>query len=250
MSRALQLELLAELALSARPEITSSSPLIPIEPRIGISIGLRYRVWEPRKSVVGPPEPTRDEALETPTDSNPEKPDATVAAGVHRPEGRISVDVLDSAGHPLSDAVVELSNEQGVRRLDFQSGATYTLEGVDKGRAQLKVKADLMREWSKDIEISDSEPMKLEVTLALGETSGQIRGLVRGFDGKPLAAHVHIEPGGHDVSVSDDGGFSVNVDPGKYRVKIELEGYEPQLREVAVRKNGVMVLNVDLKKGR
>ncbi len=82
------------------------------------------------------------------------------------------------------------------------------------------------------------------------ENSGQIRGLVRGFDGRALAAHVQIEPGARNEHAGADGVFSVDVPPGRYRVKVYLDGYQSQERVVDVGKNGVMVLNVDLQRGR
>lgn len=246
ISRTLQAELMTELALSARPEVQPTSALIPIEPRVGIGIGLRYRLWDA-------PTPQRATTSASPTplpaSQAPKRSPAPVVA-VQPPKGRVIVTVVDPAGHPLSDAVVELSSAVGTRRLDFQGGSTFDLSDVAKGSARLTVRADLMREWSREVEISEDEPLQLKVSMVMGDNAGQIRGIVRGFDGKPLPARVTIEPGDRAAQVGDDGAFSVEVGPGKYRVRISLDGFEPQLREVTVGRNGVIVLNVDLKKGR
>jgi hypothetical protein len=150
----------------------------------------------------------------------------------------------------LSDAVVTLLTPQGPRTLEFQSGSTFLLDPAPVGHARLEVRADLMRDWVGDVDIATHEPLRLRVQMLAAASSGQIRGLVRGFDGRALRARVQIEPGGRTERAGADGVFSVDVAPGTYRVRIELDGYQSQERAVKVDKNGVMVLNVDLQRSR
>jgi hypothetical protein len=253
LSQVLQAEVLSEFALSARPDITPSSPLVPVEPRFGISLGLRYRFWgnAERTTPSAEPEPKSTKLTEqsTPPPAAPVAPPEPRAAPAPA-TGRVVVTVVDSAGHPLSDAVVELTTDAGVSKLDFESRSTFALDAAPVGHGHLKVRADLMRDWEREVEIVGDHPLELRVELVGVENSGQIRGLVRAFDGKTLAAHVRIEPGGRDVLAGADGAFSLDVAPGKYQVKVWLDGYQPQQRSVEVGKNAVMVLNVDLQKGR
>jgi hypothetical protein len=245
ISKHWQAELLSEFALSSRPNITPNSPLIPVEPRFGISIGLRYRIWDSsdRQSAAIESEP-RSTASVAPAPTSP--PPVAVAPAT----GRLVVTVVDHEGHPLSDAVVELVSDARTTTLDFQSGSTFAADAVTVGHGHLTVHADLMQDWVQDVEITAAHPLELRVEMVAAEVSGKIRGQIRAFDGKNLPAHVRITPGDQEVQAGSDGTFSVDVPPGKYRVNIRLNGYQPQQRSVEVGKNGIMVLNVDMQKGR
>ena len=247
ISKHWQAELLSEFALSSRPNITPNSPLIPVEPRFGISIGLRYRIWDSsdqRTAIQSEPKSTASVAP-APA-SQPSTPPTAVAPAT----GRLVVTVVDHEGHPLSDAVVELASNAGSTSLDFQSGSTFAADAVTVGHGHLTVHADLMQDWVQDVEITAAHPLELRVEMVAAEVSGKIRGQIRAFDGKNLPAHVRITPGDQEVQAGSDGTFSVDVSPGKYRVNIWLNGYQPQQRSVEVGRNGIMVLNVDMQKGR
>jgi hypothetical protein len=253
LSNALQAELLAEFSPSRRPDISPNSALIPIEPRVGVLLGLRYRLWNGARladAQRSPAPPRSADAAPLPKTPVPPVTSVQEPTAVAPPSGRILVTVLDYAGRPLSDAVVELATDAGIRKLEFQSGATFALDAAPLGRARLTVRAELMREWAEDVELLADRPLEVKVEMVAGENAGQIRGVIRGFDGKSLPAHVRIEPGGREIRATIDGSFSVDVAPGEYRVKVWLEGYQPQQRRVEVGKNGVLVLNVDLQKGR
>jgi hypothetical protein len=77
---------------------------------------------------------------------------------------------------------------------------------------------------------------------------GQIRGNVRSFRGAPLDATVRITPGNHKVKTEADGVFSVDVEPGRYNLRIRSYGYRSQSRAVVVTPDGVTVMNVELRK--
>jgi hypothetical protein len=85
--------------------------------------------------------------------------------------------------------------------------------------------------------------------------SGQLRGLVRSFRGSAVIANVEIHRVGsaetsRQVLRAEAGRFQLDVAPGTYEVRIEAAGYESQRRRVAVERNGVTLLNVDLKVAR
>ena len=73
---------------------------------------------------------------------------------------------------------------------------------------------------------------------------------VRSFDGAPLPAQVRLLPAGSSVSADKDGRFVLELAPGSYQVEIECSGYRTQRRKVIVQKNGVTVLNVELRGSR
>ena len=87
---------------------------------------------------------------------------------------------------------------------------------------------------------------------------GEIRGLVRDFNGRPLEASVVVQRVAAEGEASEDpmraqtdadGLFQVEVQPGDYRVTIEAPGHTAQERTVTVEERGVTVLNADLRRG-
>jgi hypothetical protein len=164
--------------------------------------------------------------------------------------GKLSVTVFDHSGHPLSDATAKLVTDSGELDLVFERGATFSADVVPIGRAELVVRAERMQEFRQFVEISKGQLVELRINLIAADLSGQLRGQIRSFDGTLLPARVRIEPGEREVQADLDGTFRVDVLPGKYQVRVSLDGYKTQLRTVDVRKNAVMVLNVDLEKER
>jgi hypothetical protein len=250
VSRRLQLELLSEVALNARPSIASDAPLVPVEPRISIALGMRYQFTHAAHAPppASPPPAVEPALAPTPSsadDRSQESPPAALPA-----TGHLVVSVFDHEGHPLSDAAVELVTAAGARPLQFRTGSTFEIEDAPVGAAKVWVKADLMRESVAEVEITKNGRSELRIDMSSADVSGQIRGQVRAFDGRRLAAHVLIEPGTHESQAGPDGTFSMDVPPGKYKVKVWMDGFQPQERSVQVSKRGVTVLNLDLQKGK
>ena len=77
-------------------------------------------------------------------------------------------------------------------------------------------------------------PPTSAIALEAAIPPAQIRGLVRDFLGKPVAATVVIEPLGTTATVAADGSFAIDVKPGAYDVSITAKGYAPQKRKVVV----------------
>lgn len=75
----------------------------------------------------------------------------------------------------------------------------------------------------------------------------ELRGLVRSFGGRLLDATVRIEPGAIETRTDEEGSFGIELSPGRYQVRIEASGFDPQQRAVEVQENGVTVLNVELR---
>ena len=90
---------------------------------------------------------------------------------------------------------------------------------------------------------------ELTLTLQRRLPSGQIRGLIRSFRGVALSAEIKIEPGDKTLH-TQDGRFEADVAPGAYDVTITAPGYETQRRHVEVERNGVTLLNADLRSAR
>ncbi|HEY6727425.1 MAG TPA: carboxypeptidase regulatory-like domain-containing protein [Polyangiaceae bacterium] len=235
----------SDISLSRRPELAPDSALIPIEPRFSILAGFRYRFWdgpelERAPKAAAPPKPSPK------VGASPPKPVATPPPA---PTNTVRVTVVDkTAGHPLSDAEAEIIVGGQVRPLRFVTESTFEIGEIPTGSAELVVRAERLKDWRQQIQISEGEPLEVRVEMIPAANSGQIRGLVRGFDGKGLQARISIEPGAHAVRSDADGSFRVDVPPGNYRVEIAVEGYRTQKLPARVGKDGVIVLNVDMLK--
>jgi hypothetical protein len=84
---------------------------------------------------------------------------------------------------------------------------------------------------------------------------GQLRCAVRSFGGVGIAASLRIVSGpavaGPAAPLhSRDGTFSVELAPGSYEVLIEAPHFIPQRRTIAVERNGVTLLNADLRRAK
>jgi hypothetical protein len=239
-------ELLGETSLSSRPAVTPHAALIPIEPRFVVALGVRYQLGIgssiKRKSSAFA-EPFVASKLEV-------KPPATPPVATAQVTGQMSVLVLDSSGHPLSDATVKFVSAVGEQVLEFEQGSTYVADAVPLGLGKLIVQANWMRDWERQVEVTSDQVLEVRVEMTNAERFGQIRGHVRAFDGTNLPAMVRVEPVQRDVQANPDGTFDLDIEPGTYSVRVTLDGYQTQLRTVTVRENGVIVLNVDLERGK
>jgi uncharacterized membrane protein len=146
--------------------------------------------------------------------------------------------------------MVELETPEGKRPLEFLDGSTFEAKEVEVGDYQLLVTAERLKPHRQAVSVREGEPIEIEVSMSPAGDSGQLRGLVRSFDGQGLGAKITVEPGGHHVQAGDDGAFTLEVPPGSYTVLIEAEGYATQRRKVNVGRDGVVVLNVDMQRVR
>lgn len=245
LTDAAALELRSDVSLSSRPDLDPDSPLIPIEPRVSILAGFRYRFWN------GPELETAPVAASAP------KPKPAVAAPSAKPAtppppaptNTVRVTVVDkTTGHPLSDAEAEIDVGGQVQKLRFVNESTFEVGDIPVGPAELVVRAERLQDWRQRIEVTEGEAVQVRVEMIPAASSGQIRGLVRGFDAKGLRAHVQIEPGAHSVQSDADGSFRIDVPPGSYSVEVSVAGYRTQKSTARVGKDGVIVLNIDMLK--
>lgn len=243
------LELLLEGALGSRPDVEPGAALVPIEPRLTALVGFRHRFVDgPPPPAVAPPPPP-PQATEQPKPEQAPKPKPPPPPEPKAiPTNHLRVTVVDQTGHPLSDAKVELKTPEGVRVLDFVEGSTFEARDVQVGQYEVIVTAERLKPHEETVSITEGEPVQIEVSLQPAVDSGQLRGLVRSFDGQGLRATITVEPGEHHVEAGADGAFTLDVPPGSYTVRIEAEGYATQRRKVKVSLDGVVVLNVDMQR--
>ncbi len=226
-------ELSVDALASARPDVSPGAELFPIEPRVTLNLGLRYRFGQQPESR-GPAGPTS--ALPaTPAVSKPAAAPPTV-----------ELELLDDRGQPLQRAHVAVTQGETESVLVEASPGHYRLENAQPGRAHLRIQAEGFQPVERDIELKNGAAARVDVRVEQALPAGQVRGLVRSFRGKPLAASVRLEPGGSATKTDAEGFFQIDVPPGDYEVVIEAAGYQPQRRHAKVEKQGVVIVNADL----
>lgn len=227
-------EFLTETALNGRPGIAPNDPLVPIEPRFSVLLGVRA-AWSFAKNE----KVHRDAApIEAPP---PVLPTTT------RVQGR----VVDMAGNPIPNTLVKMSIGAYSEETTTDAEGKYQFEDVPVGQARITVSAEGFNAGDWVIQTEANMPEVDEKKLSPVEAASpgsQLRGLVRSFTGKYLNATITIDPSGLTTKTDKEGFFQIDIPPGSYQVTIEAIGYKKQTRSVKVEENGVSILNVDLRK--
>lgn len=237
-SEQLACELVLDASLSERPTLAPSSPHVPIEPRIGLQLGIRYRFGARSKP----------RAAQQRKNKPAPAPPPVVATVEPTQTGVLRGRVVDQDGAPVSGATLTLRAGGATREAHSAEDGTYALPDLPLGPAKLSVHGEGLEDSSREIEITAGEA-QLDLPATRAPELGQIRGLVRSFAGTGLAARVEIEQLRVKTAADEHGNFELDVPPGQYEIRIDLPGYRGQQRSVAVEKNGVTLLNVELRRG-
>jgi hypothetical protein len=224
----ISVELLVNLLLSERPAVTVFAP---IEPRVAFTFGLRWVLPFDK----APPEPTQKPPSDTTI-----TPPAEIAAGT------VAGHVKSETGEPIAGARITAGED---RAADSAADGSFEIRNVKAGRVHVAAKAAGFDDIAVDIDLEAKKTAPAELVMKKTIKPGQLRGLVRSFNGKPLVATVRVEPIGTEVKTDADGTFAIDVPPGAYEVSISAPGHAPQKRPVQVEENGVTVLNADLRAG-
>jgi hypothetical protein len=222
---------IVEVSPSSRPIVDAGQPLVPVEPRFGAMISLLIRIGAPAGRVLLQ-EPEAAPAVEA------------IPALVLR--GR----VLDEEHQGISGANLTLTTTKGEgegKRAVSDTEGGFELPGLEPGEADLAIEAEGRATSHLHVVISAGDIPPIEANLSLKLPEGQIRGVVRNLTGKPIAASIRVEPLGLEVSSDGQGSFRVDVPPGRYDVVLRAKGYAEQRRNVVVDRDGVVLLNVDLR---
>ncbi len=231
-------EVLLDGSLGARPAVGPAEPLVPLEPRLGGLVGLRYRFATARvASEVAAPAPAPAPAAPTPEVAEPP------ALPVDAP---FEVVLVDEEGAPVRNADVTVWVEARPTPLAGDDSGRYRNEHVPKGPAKLVIQAPGYEPFERDVKVAPGERVSLPATLKSLPPPSQVRGVVRSFGGQAIVAKVRVEPLGVETTTDTTGAFQVDVAPGTYEVTIEAPGYQTQRRQVRVDAQGVVILNADL----
>jgi hypothetical protein len=228
-------EISLDALASARPELANVTALFPIEPRVTLNLGLRYRFGEHRAAVshTWAPAPRA-------------KPVSTERLAVLPDPTTVELELLDERGQPLPRAQATVTQGETVTPLVETTPGHYRLADALPGRAKLHVKAEGFQPIERDIDVSSGKIAKIDVKVEQALPAGQVRGLVRSFRGKPLAASIRLEPSAATTQTDAEGFFQIDVPPGEYEVVIEAPGYQAQRRHAKVDQQGVVIVNADL----
>lgn len=238
LSDQLAAEAALTIGLSARPAITPDDPLVPIEPRLGFTVGLRFghRFDRPK-----PPELEVEPAPGPAT--TPEVPQTTTVAG----------QLLDDEGAPLSEALVQMrAGEAAPREVISDAEGRFRFEDVPVGPVEIVVATDGFEPITIQVDAQVGMTTIPTQTLVAKPPGGLLRGLTRSFDSEGLPARVRVLDARSrrvaEVKADAAGQFELSLPPGRYTVMIDMPGYGGQRHQVTIEDRGVTVLNADLRK--
>jgi hypothetical protein len=244
VTRKVQLTLLAEALLSSRAGSAAGDPLVPLEPRVSVWAGLTYRgIFEKKEpDTREPPVPESKPAPPAPVEAK--QPAAPTPSLVP-----VKGTVTDAVGTtPVAGAVIRVqANDETLEASTDQNGS-FVIEQVPVGPATVTVTASGFKAVETSLNVTAKPATMLNAQLEPDLPAAQIRGMIRSFQGKPLAARIVIDPPGTEVMTDPSGLFQVDVEPGTYTVTVNADGYTEQRLTLEVGESAVVVFNADLVK--
>ena len=170
-----ELEVVGAASPSERPEVAVGVPLVDIEPRISGFVGLMARPWASKPARLSAPPPVAPSPVAPPQPASvPER--AKLRGHIASEEGQAPV----AAAH-----LVIRSGSGAPRESRSDEQGHFEVDDLDVGPASVEVTADGFTPATRTITLSASTP-DLDVSVAKALPSGQVRGLVRDFGGKPV----------------------------------------------------------------
>lgn len=234
----LSMELTAIPSFSKRPSTAGSAPLVPIEPRFTMLLGLRYDFLRPK-----PAGSVETRPIDVPTS----KPEPRVEEQLATLNGALR----DEAGHPVPDAKIVLTQEGKSEESVSQVDGSFSFAGLRTGTVSLRAEAPGFQPSTWEVAVMPSLTEVLTHTLVAGSTNGSLRCLVRSFGSEPLRAQIVVRDlAGRKVAsgtTDKNGLLELPLAPGQYRVAIDATGYQARRSNVQVSPNEVAILNVDLR---
>jgi hypothetical protein len=224
--------------VAERPEPGATDGLFPIEPRFQALAGIT--IYPGRRS--------------QPRGGGTLVEGGLRAADDHTVRGAwIEVLVVGAAGETVAGADVVLlptAGSEEVRMGRTGPDGRAIFEGLDRGLARVRVSYRGHRTSSRLVEVETGGKSTVRFSLAQALPPGQLRGVVRAFTGQPLAADLTVTPTGAHTSSNARGQFEIDLPPGDYEVTVEADGYRRQRTRIRIERDGVTILNVDLRRDR
>ena len=159
--------------------------------------------------------------------------------------GSLAISVLDrTAGAPIAGATVRAGAASGTT--NAQGWVRFT--DLPEGAIALAVLADGYIPGKETAVVAPGRESSVQVGLgvALQRVLATFTGLVRGTDGKPIAAQFEIPEAKFKTRASASGAFTLQLKGGRYTVNITAPGYVSQTRSLTVIDGDQAIFNVDL----
>lgn len=231
--------------------VAAGAPAAPIDPRITVLLTIAVRLgW-------GADEPVAAEGGAGAGGAGAGGGAGAAAGegvGASHAGGRLEGQVVDEGGAPVAGARVEVFASDApdrAREAITDERGVWSVEGLPPGPARVVVHREGREPVEVRVEVRDDAAVVVPLALGASLPQGEIRGTVQGADGRPLAgASVRILPADVDRTTDEDGGFEVEVPPGRYTVEVRAPGHRSQTREVVVEERGVVLLNAQLHRAR
>jgi hypothetical protein len=233
LTESFQLGLVLQSSPSTRPVVDVGAPLVPVEPRFRALVTLGY-VY--RRSAHKPIVADRQPATLPASLPAPEPPRAAVA-------GR----VVGETGAPVAGARVTISGGGTPLETSTDADGGFRFEGVRVGPAKLVVVRKDHKRFERALIVTTGGIPPLQIALERTTAVGQLSGVTQSYAGKPVAATIRVMPGDIEVTASREGTFQIDLPPGEYTVTIRAPGFAEQQRKVKVERNGVTIMNIDLR---
>jgi hypothetical protein len=235
-----QLHLGAEFAaLGAVPgETPSTSTIYTSPPLVNILFGVAFRL--PVRSP-GQGETTVGEGCPEPQE--PSEEPASPQTG--RMTGSVRC-AQSSCGDAARVTIVGLGSSAFAP--DEESGEFTTAE-LPTGTYEVVASAEGYQTQRQQVTVDADEQSTVTFDLqprSQGEPTG-IQGRVTDFEGQGVQATIRIPALGVELSCDEDGRFETEADPGRYEVFVSARGFRTQHTQVEVPRNGVAVMNIELR---
>jgi|GEM_PF-1002832 len=247
LANGLQIETSVTTSSSQRPSLSASAPLVPLEPRVALALGLRYGL---ARRAQRPPSRSNQSAVSA--TERALTPPAIAEAPVTQAHLALTLSglIMEASGAPLPEARVVLSSHGNTLETISDGQGRFRFSPAPPGTAELSVSAAGFMDLHRAVEVaSDTAPLALQMLEANSQT-GLLRCVTRTFGSEALKASVSIRADGHEVAKgeSDERGlYEIQLPPGSYQVIITAAGYRSHRRTVRVSTNGVAILNLDMR---
>jgi len=231
LAEAMHADFIVSVSPSARPDVQDDFVPVVIEPRFWLGAAFGMQFGRPAAPVVEEP-------------SAPPPPPKEVAPG--SVEGQVrGVD-----GEAIGGATVSYQTPEGPQQVVADGEGKFQLTSVPPGPLELSIEAEGYEPFKQLVQVAEGKAIASEVLLQRPLPEGQIRGTVKDYKGRPVAAKIRIKPLGKSLRADANGEFEIDVPPGDYTVVVTADGFRSQRRPAKVHDNGVTVVIVDLRKKR
>ncbi|MEO1170624.1 MAG: hypothetical protein AAFX94_01030 [Myxococcota bacterium] len=158
------------------------------------------------------------------------------------------------SGEPVGQAVIKIPGEP-MYAVDYKTGAFGPVELMTgDGLVQVVVEAPGYRLATQQVQKGKKDEtlaLKFELESLGKEAVGEIRGSLKDArSGRPLRGQIFIPVLNRKIRVDKSGRFAARVKANRYQVLITSKGYVTQKKDIEIRAGDVVILNVDLAKGR